>query len=280
MPMDRSLRRGISLGGTLDGGELELDDGWFDAIRDAGLDLVRLPVRWDSVAADRVDRAVEGGLARGLAVVLDVHHFEGTDAAFLALWERIAARYAGADPRLAFELRNEPHDPMTATAWNRLLRDALGVVRARHPERTVIAGPVARNVIAALPTLRLPDDPHLVATVHHYLPFRFTHQGAPWIAGADAWLGTPWGTAADRARIRADLATAAAWARGRRLFLGEFGTRDAAPMAARAAWTALVRAEAERLGMDWAYWDFATEFGAFDVASGSWRAPLLAALRG
>jgi len=116
MPMDRSLRRGISLGGTLDGGELELDDGWFDAIRDAGLDLVRLPVRWDSVAVDRVDRAVEGGLARGLAVVLDVHHFEGTDAAFLALWERIADRYAGADPRLAFELRNEPHDPITAAA--------------------------------------------------------------------------------------------------------------------------------------------------------------------
>ncbi|MEZ0293216.1 MAG: glycoside hydrolase family 5 protein, partial [Solirubrobacteraceae bacterium] len=112
------------------------------------------------------------------------------------------------------------------------------------------------------------------------LPFRFTHQGAPWIAGADAWLGTAWGTDADRARLRADLAAAAAWARGRRLFLGEFGTRDAAPMAARAAWTALVRAEAERLGMDWAYWDFATEFGAFDVASGSWRAPLLAALRG
>ncbi|MEZ0292623.1 MAG: cellulase family glycosylhydrolase, partial [Solirubrobacteraceae bacterium] len=98
--MDRSLRRGISLGGTLDGGELELDDGWFDAIRDAGLDLVRLPVRWDTVAHERVDRAVEGGLARGLAVVLDVHHFEGSDAAFLALWERIAARYAGADPRL------------------------------------------------------------------------------------------------------------------------------------------------------------------------------------
>ena len=216
MPMDRSLRRGISLGGTLDGGGLELDDGWFDAIRDAGLDLVRLPVCWDFVAADRVDRAVEAGLARGLAVVLDVHHSEGTDAAFLA----------------------------------------------------------------ALPTLRLPDDPHLIATVHHHLPFRFTHQGAPGIAGADAWLGTPWGAAADRARIRADLATAAGWARGRRLFLGEFGTRDAAPMAARAAWTALVRAGAERLGMDWAYWDFATEFGAFDVASGSWRAPLLAALRG
>ena len=243
---------------------------------------MRLPVRWDAVAPAAVDRAVDRGLARGLAVILDVHHFDGEDAAFLALWERIAARYAGADPRLAFELRNEPHDPLTAAAWNRLLRVALAVVRARHPERTVIAGPVARHVIAALPTLQLPDDPHLVATVHHYLPFRFTHQGAPWLEGAAGWLGARWGTDADRARVRADLAAAAAWARaaGRPLFLGEFGTRDAAPMPDRAAWTALVRGEAERLGMGWAYWDFATEFGAFDVAAGSWRAPLLGALLG
>ena len=75
---------------------------------------------------------------------------------------------------------------------------------------------------------------------------------------------------------------AAAWARahGRPLFLGEFGTVTNADLAARAAWTTLVRSEAERLGMSWAYWDFATDFGAFDVSRHAWRAPLREALLG
>jgi endoglucanase len=75
---------------------------------------------------------------------------------------------------------------------------------------------------------------------------------------------------------------AAAWAcaRGRPLFLGEFGTIANANLAARAEWTRLVRSEAERLGMSWAYWDFPTDFGAFDVRRHVWRTALKHALLG
>jgi endoglucanase len=38
--------------------------------------------------------------------------------------------------------------------------------------------------------------------------------------------------------------------------------------------------EAEQQGMSWAYWDFATDFGAFDVGQELWRAPLKRALLG
>jgi endoglucanase len=48
--------------------------------------------------------------------------------------------------------------------------------------------------------------------------------------------------------------------------------------ASRATWTTLVRTEAERLGVSWAYWDFATDFGAFDLGRHAWRAPLAQAL--
>jgi hypothetical protein len=37
----------------------------------------------------------------------------------------------------------------------------------------------------------------------------------------------------------------------------------------------LVRAEAERR---WAYWDFATDFGAYDLSADRWRTPLAEAL--
>jgi len=51
-------------------------------------------------------------------------------------------------------------------------------------------------------------------------------------------------------------------------------------MAARVAWTARVRREAERLGLSWGYWDLATDFGAYDLERREWRAPLAAALLG
>lgn len=94
--------------------------------------------------------------------------------------------------------------------------------------------------------------------------------------------GTTWGAAADHDAVRRDLAGAAAWARrqGVSLFLGEFGTYERADDASRVRWTAFVRRQAERLGLDWAYWDFATDFGAYRLGSERWRRPLRDALLG
>jgi endoglucanase len=285
------IARGINFGGALDGGRAGwLGERHFDAVREAGFDTVRLPVKWSSPDSfERADRAVETALRRDFGVVLDVHHFHELCAdverhrpAFLSLWERIAERYADVGERLALELLNEPHEPMTAGQWNGLLAEALAVVRRVSPEREVIVGPVLWNTVEGLDALRLPDDDHLTVTVHYYSPFEFTHQRAAWLPEAADWHVASWGTEEERARVSADLERAADWARerGRPLFLGEFGAIENAPMAARAAWTRHVRAEAERLGLPWAYWDFATDFGAFDLDRQDWREPLRQALLG
>ncbi|MFI0723183.1 glycoside hydrolase family 5 protein [Streptomyces sp. NPDC021224] len=303
--MRRGLGRGINVGNALDalpgGPELPLDERYFDEIARAGFDTVRLPVRWSAHAGSappyaidpaffaRVDAGVRAALDRGLNAVVNVHHYREMNAdpdahlpRLLALWRQIAARYAGHPDELVLELLNEPGDRLTPERWNTVLAQVLAAVRARDPGRTVIVGPGEHNDLRALPALVLPDDDHLLACVHYYAPFGFTHQGAGWVRGADRWLGRTWGSAADEDAVRSDLARAAAWGRehGLPLLVGEFGAFSAAPMASRERWTAFVRAEAERLGMSWAYWEFGTDFGAFDPVRGAWREPLRRALLG
>ena len=118
-------------------------------------------------------------------------------------------------------------------------------------------------------------------TVHYYLPFQFTHQGAEWAEGTDAYLGTTWdGTEAEKKLIKDDFDRAVKWAAqaGRPIFLGEFGAYYKADMDSRARWTEFIARQAEERGWSWAYWEFGSGFGAFDPESKEWRQPLLNAL--
>ncbi len=298
------VRRGINVGNALEVGPddpwaWEVDGGHLSAIRDAGFDTVRLPVAWSKHAAQtapfeispaffaEVDRLIDAALARELEVVIDVHHYDDLcvdpDAhreRFLALWAQIGERYAGLPTTVVFELLNEPHGLVSGRRWNELLADALAVVRNSNPERDVVAGPAHRNTIAGLAELELPDDERLIVTLHYYLPLSFTHQGARWVPHAVDWLGTRWGSPADRAAVHDDLAAAVAWShgRGRRLFIGEFGTLGLAAHNDRVAWTRHVRTVADQLGTPWCYWDLATDFGIYDAAARQWDQPLRTAL--
>jgi endoglucanase len=281
------------------GDRLRIEGRHFDVIAAAGFDTVRLPVRWAGHAATTppftidgeffaaVDATVELALARGLEVVVDLHHYAelcadpaGHGDRFVALWSQIAERWADRPAGIHFELLNEPRSPMTSGEWNSLLAAALAVVRRSNPDRVVVAGPAAMNSIDALADLDLPSDDRLIVTIHYYEPFAFTHQGAPWCHGAEQWVGTRWGSPADLDAVQADLERLAAWAvdRDLRVFIGEFGTYERADPSDRVAWTTHVRTAAERLDMAWCYWDFATDFGAYDPAADSWREPLRAAL--
>jgi endoglucanase len=298
------VRRGINLGNAFDVGPdvpraWAVDSGYLSVIRDAGFDTVRLPVAWSKHAAQtapfkisptffaEIDGVIAAALERELEVVIDVHHYDEVcvdpdahDVRFLALWAQIGERYAGLPTTVVFELLNEPHGRLAGRRWNQLLADALAVVRDSNPERDVVAGPAHRNTIAGLAELELPDDDRLIVTIHYYLPLSFTHQGARWLPDAVDWLGTRWGSPADRAAVQDDLAAAVAWSqrRGRRLFLGEFGTFMRAAHDDRVAWTTHVRKVADQLDIPWCYWDLATDFGTYDAAARQWDIPLRTAL--
>ena len=270
-----------------------------DVIRAAGFDTVRLPIAWSQHASERppfqipprfceaVDELILGALERDLNVVVNVHHYNELCAdpaahrdRFLTLWTQIGDRYADLPGTVRFELLNEPHLSLTGAVWNELLAEAITVIRERNPHRDVIVGPAAMNTIAGLADLQLPNDDQLIVTIHYYLPLQFTHQGAHWLPHARDWLGTRWGSATERDIVRDDLSVAAAWSheRARRLFIGEFGTLHVAAPDDRAAWTAHVRTTAEQLDLPWCYWDFATDFGAYDATARRWNEQLRVAL--
>ncbi len=300
------LGRGVNLGNALEApreGEwgLTLQEGYFQQIAEVGFDAVRIPIRWSAHADTappytiapalfaRVDWAIAQALENDLAVVINIHHYdalmenpEGQRERFLAIWRQIAEHYADYDERLYFELLNEPHGRLEGKVWNRYLAEALAVARESNPERWVIVGPGGWNHVSALSSLALPeDDRRLIVTFHYYEPFRFTHQGAEWVEGSEAWLGTLWhGTESELRAIRRDFDTAARWAaeHDRSVYLGEFGAYSKADQASRIRWTSAVAREAEARGFAWAYWEFGAGFGLYDPARGVWREELLRAL--
>ncbi len=308
-PPPLALRRGINLGNMLEAPHegdwgLTVHEEYFDLIRKAGFDFVRLPVRWfahtthtghddgdvyheiDPAIFARVDEVVGWALERKLGILIDLHHYdelmsEPNEEQFLYLWQQIAGHYKDDPPQVMFELLNEPNGKIDAGLWNRYAGDALNVIRSSNPTRQVIIGPVQWNAFSQLDTLDVPDDPNVIVTFHYYEPFEFTHQGADWVAGSDAWLGTTWpGTDAQKARIAGDFDQVSDWA-GRhhvRILLGEFGAYSRADEASRARWTAEVARQAEYHGFAWAYWEFGSVFGAYDPVKSQWREDLLKAL--
>jgi endoglucanase len=155
-------------------------------------------------------------------------------------------------------------------------------VRESNPTRNIIIGGADWNSVRKLNELELPaDDQHIIGTFHYYLPFEFTHQGAEWVNGADAWLGTEWEERpATKSSIGNDFERAVRWAEesGRPVWLGEFGAYSKADMASRARWTHFVAREAEQHGIGWAYWEFCSGFGIYNAQEGSWNEELVTAL--
>lgn len=204
--INRTLGRGINFGNALDAPTegawgVVIQDEWFDLIAEVGFDSVRVPIRWsahtlsqppytiDAVFFDRVDHIVAQARRVGIPIIINIHHYEalmsdpvGQGARFVSMWQQIAEHYADQPDLVLFELLNEPNavfdsDP---SLWNKLLADALDVIRKTNPSRPVLVGPVGFNGIGRLSDLRLPPDPNLIVSVHFYAPFAFTHQGATW----------------------------------------------------------------------------------------------------
>ncbi len=297
------LKRGVNIIGYdplwRDPAQARFKTRHFGIIHDGGFDFVRVVLQsFRHMDADNkldpkwlgtLDWVVKEATAAHLNVILDEHDFnlcsgapDACEPKLIAFWQQIGERYKAAPKSVLFELLNEPHAPLDAARWNAMLAKLLPVVRATNPTRTLVIGPTQWNNSGQLPALALPANDHnILVTFHSYEPFRFTHQGAPWVAGMKDVHDVPF-TDADVTAIDAQYDEVAAWSKAndRPVLLGEFGAYDKSgtPMEARARYTAAVRAAAEAHGFSWAYWQFDSDFVLWDMAKDAWVEPIRAAL--
>ena len=235
-----------------------------------------------------LDWAVKNALANHLMVILDLHNYTdiakdplGYKPRFLAYWKQIAAHFRDAPDSVLFEILNEPNGKLTPRLWNEFLVEALAIIRAANPVRTVVIGPPFWNGIDHLHELVLPEeDRNIIVTVHYYEPMEFTHQGAPWEKETAHLSGVEWGSVKEKERVETDFAKVQQWslAHHRPILLGEFGAYDKAPMESRARYTACIARTAESLGWAWTYWQFDDDFILYDIDKDQWIEPIRKAL--
>ncbi|MBB4658634.1 glycoside hydrolase family 5 protein [Parvularcula dongshanensis] len=292
---DFEVDRCVNLGNALDapsegewGHKIRRD--YMNAIAAAGIDTVRLPVKWSAHTGEgpdyaidedfmaRVDEVIGWAMDEDLNVVLDVHHFdeiyedpEGERAKLVALWQQIGAHYADAPDSLVFEVLNEPREALSGEVMQSVLLEGLATIRETNPERLVMLGGDQWNSIRGLPTIpATPDDPNIVHTFHYYDPHAFTHQKASWAGMSDE--DVDWGSAEERAQLEADADRAARHAEetGYPLFLGEYGVNGTAKSDVRIKWTEAVTAAMQDRGIATCPWAFTQTFPVWDNEANEW----------
>jgi len=212
---------------------------------------------------------------------------------FIKLWEMLAQRYREVRTDLAFELLNEIVLP-DSEPWNRLAMKTLAAIRAIDPERPVVIGGNYYNAASELKNMALFDDPNVIYTFHFYEPILFTHQKASWVAAAmrynqelyypgpmthlDEFLaqypefqtmfGWQVGQIMNREMLAGFLQPALDFQAqtGKRLYCGEFGVIDTAPMDSQINWLADLTQLLREAEIGYAVWSYkGMSFGLVDL---------------
>jgi endoglucanase len=225
---------------------------------------------------------------------------------FIALWQMLAQRYLPLREGLAFELLNEVVLP-DSKPWNELMLKTLAAIRAIDPDRAVVIGGNHYNAAAELQNLVLVDDPNVIYTFHFYEPMMFTHQKAGWVAEAvryDQELDYPGPLTGLNAFLEAypEFKPAFAWQAdavmdrtmlesflqpaldfqtrtGKKLYCGEFGVIDTAPMDSQIRWLADITALLRENRIGYAVWSYKQmNFGLVNAAGDVINADLIRTL--
>jgi len=180
------------------------------SVKNAGFNAIRIPVTWnehldgDKIQPEwlyRVQEIVDYAYNENMFVIINVHHddylwlnpdesqYQETSKKLCSLWEQIAERFKNYNDRLLFEGMNEVRTIGSTEEWtggtpeernviNKLEADFVKTVRAtggNNAERTLIVTSYAASAEEnALKDIVIPDDSHIILSLHYYAPWDFS----------------------------------------------------------------------------------------------------------
>lgn len=201
---------------------------------------------------------------------------------FVQLWSELSRQFAD-EKNAAFELLNEVVETEAAQPWNELIARTLAEIRKNAPHTPVIYGGIQWNSANTIRLLEKTDDENVLLTFHMYEPLIFTHQKAYWVPGMDPHkdiaypanmdyyrqesvpLGYKGKDVADTKgncpgrQIMEDMvenACRAAAEKGARVYCGEYGVIDRAPVQDTLAWFADIHSIFRTYGVGRAVWTY------------------------
>lgn len=276
-----------------------------------GFDHLRIPIdeeqMWDEngkpqkEAFDLLNQALDWCKENNLRAIVDLHilrshHFNAKEKPlwtkpeaqerFYQCWRELSDFMKDRPVDfVAYELMNEPvaDDPED---WNKLVRKAVEVIRAKEPRRVIVIGSNKWQSVDTFDKLHVPaDDPNILLSFHFYEPFLLTHHQASW-TGIGAYKGPvhyPGKVVAEadiekapesvrkqlnskewnREKLMERLAKPLALARktGLPLYCGEWGCIEGAPREDRLRWYKDMASVLAENDIGWATWDYKGGFG-------------------
>lgn len=285
-----------------------------ELIKKTGFDNIRIPVRWSDYFTlehpyelekgngekrlSRVKEVISWAKELNLKVVVNIHHYtqlmDGTllsrkehTERLKAIWTKLCSEFPineYPEDFLIFELLNEPHTRVGYTAWNQIISELTPIIWEKSSKRKIMIGTANWGGVPGLYQLELPKEcnpSNTIISVHYYEPHHFTHQGAEWNQGSEAWIGTSWtGTEAEKYNLTSLFNDIDMWnTNNYEVYVGEFGVYSKySENEHQKLWTSFIVNESNKRGYSWAYWEFSEGFGAFDKNTNKWKPHLINAL--
>lgn len=257
-----------------------------DAVKEAGFNTVRIPVSWGQKMGsapdykvsdewmDRVYEVVGYVLENDMYCILNSHHdtdwqvpsysnLDAQKAQLTALWTQIGEKFADCDEHLIFETLNEPRLVDHADEWNGGTAEARAVVNemnatclsairasgGNNDKRFVVMpGYCASPIATVINDMQLPDDDHLIVSIHAYTPYNFalnTSGTSSWDINSDSYE-----IVQNFERVKAKFID-----KGIPVIVGEFGALNKNNDSERAEWAEYYVKTATSYGIPCIWWD-------------------------
>ncbi len=288
-----------------------IQDEWFQIVKDAGFQSIRMPVRWNQTAlheppytlqAERVEgvkRHIKIANGLGMPVVINQHHFnelydnpEKYMAAFYGIWENIAEEFKDFDnDSLIFEILNESRGKSDAVLAQ-MTDSAIKIIRKTNPGRTIMIDPGNWGKFEMMDAFADIKDSNIIIDGHYYEPYGYSHKGH----SSDCSKGELWKSNDQDAilKIASDLKSYVNMAK--RIFpgkdgthiplnIGEFGASSLCEAegqddANRAMYIKAIVQTANQLGYSWHIWGLTgVGFDIYYSRTNEWYPEILKALQ-